>query len=91
MTLNSDTNTLKRKRNRKLKLWLINDSVNTIEHVCQAIQTTVPGYNVLRAEQVAMIAHYKGKAELCTMPAPDIRLIQAQLMQYGLSVRLTLK
>ena len=91
MTLNSDTNTLKRTRRRKYTLWLLNDTVNTVDHVCSVLQNTVPGYNALRAEQVAIIAHHNGKAELCNMYIPDIYAVQAELLKYGLSVRLTIK
>jgi len=92
MTSTSNSNTLKRApRYKRFTLWLLNDSVNTMQQVCAALQGTVPGYNVLRAEQVAMIAHYNGKAEVCSMTEPDIYIVQAKLMSYGLSVRLTFK
>jgi len=91
MTLNSDTNTSKRRRRRKFTLWLLDDSVNTVDHVCDTIRNTVPGYNSLRAEQVAIIAHHNGKAELCSMYIPDIYVVQAELMKYGLTVQLTPK
>ena len=91
MILNLDMTTSNNKRRAKFTLWLINDSVNTMKHVCEVIGSTVPGYNVLRAEQVALIAHHKGKAELCNMFRPDIYTVQAALLKYGLSVRVTQK
>ena len=87
----SDLFTSRPKRRKKLKLYLLDDDHNSFEYVISVLGQIVPGYNSLRAEQAAVIAHNKGRCELITTFPPDIYIIQAALIQNGLLVQLTTK
>jgi ATP-dependent Clp protease adapter protein ClpS len=76
----------KPRRARKLKLYLVNDSVNSVDHVIKALSTYVPFVNTLRAEQMATIAHNNGRCQIYHGKINDIFFIHAQLMREGLHV-----
>lgn len=53
-------------------LILFNDEVNSFEHVIDSI-IGVLGYTETRAEQLALLAHIKGKANLKEGPLEDLK------------------
>ena len=76
------------KRPRNLKLYLVNDSVNTVDHVIRALSTYVPFINTYRAEQMAIIAHNAGRCQIYHGKLNDVFFIHAQLMREGLHVEM---
>jgi ATP-dependent Clp protease adapter protein ClpS len=75
-----------KQRRRNLKLYLVNDSVNSVDHVITALSTYVPFVNTLRAEQMAIIAHNNGRCQIYHGKLNDVFFIHAQLMRAGLHV-----
>ena len=78
----------KPRRRRTLKLYLVNDSVNTVDHVITALSSYVPFVNTLRAEQMAIIAHNKGRCQIYHGKINDVFFMHAQLMREGLHVEM---
>ena len=76
----------KPRKPRNLKLYLVNDSVNTVDHVVKTLSTYVPFVNTLRAEQMALIAHNNGRCQIYHGKLNDVFFIHAQLMREGLHV-----
>jgi ATP-dependent Clp protease adapter protein ClpS len=75
-------------RRRNLKLYLVNDSVNTVDHVINALSSYVPFVNTLRAEQMAIIAHNAGRCQIYHGKTNDVFIMHAQLMREGLHVEM---
>jgi ATP-dependent Clp protease adapter protein ClpS len=73
---------------RNLKLYLVNDSVNTVNHVVKALSSYVPFVNEYRAEQMAIIAHNAGRCQIYHGKMNDVFFIHAQLMREGLHVEM---
>lgn len=69
------------------KLYLINDSYNTFEHVMNCL-VAICGHNELQAEQCALITHYKGRCEIAIGEAVDLIPLQEDLVLYGLDVEI---
>ena len=69
------------------KLYLINDSYNTFEHVINCL-VAICGHNELQAEQCTLIAHYKGSCEIAIGEAVDLIPLQEDLALYGLDVEI---
>jgi ATP-dependent Clp protease adapter protein ClpS len=78
----------KPRRRRTLKLYLVNDSVNTVDHVIKALSSYVPFVNTLRAEQMAIIAHNNGRCQIYHGKINDVFMMHAQLMREGLHVEM---
>jgi ATP-dependent Clp protease adaptor protein ClpS len=76
------------RRRRTLKLYLVNDSVNTVDHVIKALSSYVPFVNTLRAEQMAIIAHNSGRCQIYHGKINDVFFMHAQLMREGLHVEM---
>jgi ATP-dependent Clp protease adaptor protein ClpS len=55
------------------QLILLNDRVNTFEHVIECLVKIV-GHDPIQAEQCAFIAHYRGR---CSIKTGDTNAIQA--------------
>jgi len=78
---------IKRRRRKRLFLYLLNDDKNSFNYVLEALTTYVPMCNSLRAEQIAMIAHNTGQCCIYSGFAPDIYFIYAHLQKNGLQVQ----
>ena len=76
----------RRKRRKRLHLYLIDDDYNTFEQVIYALQYVLPTCNALTAEQFAMIVHNVGEVELYSGFGNDVYIKYAQLQKLGLTV-----
>ena len=83
--------TTRRKRRKRLYLYLIDDDYNTFENVMYALQTVLPDCNSLLAEQIAMITHNAGQAELYSGFGNDVYVKYARLQKLGLNVDIKTK
>ena len=81
----------RRKRRKRLHLYLIDDDFNSFDNVIYALQTVLPDCNALLAEQMAMITHNAGKAELYSGFGNDVYIKYAQLQKLGLNVDIRTK
>jgi ATP-dependent Clp protease adapter protein ClpS len=81
----------RRKRRKRLHLYLIDDDYNTFENVIYALQAVLPNCNSLLAEQIAMITHNTGEAELYSGFGNDVYIKYAQLQKLGLNVDIRTK
>lgn len=86
MMLKSTTSS--RRKKRKLKLYLLDDELNSFEHVITVLTALMPACNTLRAESIAMIVHTAGACQIATGIGPDIFVLYAQLKKAGLTVEL---
>ena len=78
----------KRRRRKRLNLYLLNDNKNSFEYVIQSLTRFIPMCNALRAEQIAMIVHNTGECSVYSGFTPEIYLIFTALMKSGLSVQI---
>ena len=75
-----------KKRRKRVTIYLYDDELNSFETVSSALTRHVPNCNSIRAEQLALIAHNTGMAEVCSGFSPDIYAIYAHLIKSGLLV-----
>lgn len=68
-------------------LILLNDDVNTFDHVIKAL-VEVCGHDRYQAEQCATIVHYKGSCEVKKGVASVIKLMGRTLESKGLKIRI---
>jgi ATP-dependent Clp protease adapter protein ClpS len=68
------------RRSTKKKLYLLDDNHNSFRHVVFCLANLIPDYNIIRAEQVAQITHYKGRS--CIMTGTE-----SELMRYYIALR----
>ena len=88
-TSKSDTPTKKRRpRRKKLSLYLLNDSINSYEHVINVLTTLLPLCNRLHAEQIAVLAHNVNECEIYKGHPPEIFVLYAQFQKAKLKVQL---
>ncbi len=81
----------RRKRRKRLHLYLIDDDYNTFDNVMYALQQVLPMCNELLAEQMAMIVHNAGEAEIYSGFGNDVYIKYAQLQKLGLNVDIKTK
>ena len=67
----------------QVKLVLHNDDVNTFDYVME-ILVEICDHSMTQAEQCATITHLKGKCEVRTGSANDMRELRYQLISRGL-------
>ena len=58
----------------------------SIQTVCLSLRNYLPNCNIIRAEQLAMLAHNNGKVQITSGFAPEIYQIQANLIRSGLII-----
>jgi ATP-dependent Clp protease adapter protein ClpS len=83
--------TTRRKRRKRLHLYLINDDYNTFDYVIDCLRNVLPMCNILLAEQFAMIVHNAGEVELYSGYGNDVYIKYAQLQKLGLNVNIKTK
>jgi|TARA_Y100000310_G_scaffold306602_1_gene347897 ATP-dependent Clp protease adapter protein ClpS len=88
MVKSKSTGRTKKPRRKKLSLYLLNDSVNSYEHVIDVLTTLIPLCNKLRAEQLAMLTHNVGECEIYRGFQPEIFILYAQFQKARLKVQL---
>lgn len=77
---------LRKKRRKRVSLYLYNDELNSFETVVAALTRHVPNCNIIRAEQLALIAHNVGRTKVCSGFSPEIYQVLANLVRCGLLV-----
>ena len=78
----------RRRRRKRMHLFLLNDNTNSFDYVIESLKTFIPMCNALRAEQIAMIVHNAGECDIFSGFAPDIYILYAQFMKAGLNVQI---
>jgi ATP-dependent Clp protease adaptor protein ClpS len=67
------------------KVILHNDDHNTMDHVVEALQKSVPGMSLARAAAIMWEAHTSGKAVVITCCLELAELYQQRLLSFGLT------
>jgi len=78
----------KRTRRKKFELVLMNDEYNSSEYVIRLLSEIIPNCTTLRAEQLALIAHYNGECSLASGFQPGVYILYSQLVKSGLHVQI---
>ena len=78
----------RRRRRKRMYLYLLNDDVSSFEYVITALTTFLPMCNSLRAEQIAMIVHNTGECSIYSGFAPEIYILYAGMQKSGLTVQI---
>ena len=79
---------LRRKRRKRLELYLLNDDYNTVNYVIDVLSTHLPMCNELQAEQIAMITNNTGQCKIYSGFPPHIYQLYAYIQKAGLDVQL---
>jgi len=74
------------KRNKKVRLFLHDDSVNSMDHVIETLSGIIPGCNVIKANSIALIVHNSGKCQIYHGFMKEAIYLYAQLVRNGLTV-----
>ena len=78
----------RRRRRKRMNLYLINDDKNSFEYVIQSLTRFIPMCNALRAEQIAMIVHNTGECSIYSGFAPEIYMIYTSFQKAGVIVQI---
>ena len=70
-----------------MSLHLMNDDVNSFQHVMEVLKVNIPMCNSLRAEQIALLVHEAGECQIYTGFPPEIYIIHSQLQKAGLKIQ----
>lgn len=81
----------RKRRQRKIELYLVNDDHNSFLDVIEALSSTLPECSIIRAEQIATITHGKGICHIYSGPSRNGILLQTMLITKGLHVITKLK
>jgi ATP-dependent Clp protease adapter protein ClpS len=76
----------KRKRQRQVEIYLVNDDTTTFQHVIEALSSTLPECSTIRAEQIATITHRTGMCHIYTGKSNVAIMIQTMLIARGLKI-----
>ena len=79
---------LRRRRRKRLELYLLNDDYNSFDYVIDILSLHLPMCNSLQAEQLAMIASNVGEVRMYSGFAPEIYQLYAYLQKAGLDLQL---
>ena len=77
----------KRKYNKKCSIILLNDDVNTFDHVVISLQE-ICGHNYFQAIQCAHLVHHNGSCEIFKDQRELTETIYEELNEVGLVVKL---
>jgi len=77
----------KRKYNKKCSIILLNDDVNTFDHVVISLQE-ICGHNYFQAIQCAHLVHHNGSCEIFKDQRELTETIYEELKDVGLVVKL---
>ena len=78
----------KRRRRKRMYLYLINDNKNSFDYVIDCLTSFIPMCNKLKAEQIAMITSNVGECSIWSGFAPDIYLLYTAFIKTGLNVEI---
>ena len=68
------------------KIIVLNDDVNTFEHVIKTLSTYIPGMGPEEARAMADQIHHEGQAVVWTGPLEQAELYHQQLTRAGLTM-----
>ena len=88
METSKSSGSIRRRRRKRMNLYLKNDDKNSFDYVIQSLMSFLPMCNILRAEQIAMIVHNTGECSVYSGFAPDIYIIYAHFQKAGLNVQI---
>jgi len=77
----------KRKYNKKISIILLDDNVNTFDHVVISLQE-ICGHNYFQAVQCSHLVHHVGKCEIFKDYCDLSTTIYEELQHVGLTVEL---
>ena len=69
------------------KLYLIDDSFNTFDHVIDCL-VAICDHSPLQAEQCALLTHYNGRCDILSGEISELKPFQEDLELYGLNVQI---
>lgn len=75
-----------RNKNELCSLILMNDNVNTFDHVIKSL-VGICGHEPVQAEQCAIIVHFKGSCDVKTGPREVLAVMCRSLNAKGLNSR----
>ena len=79
---------LRRRRRKRMQLYLLNDDRNSFQYVIKALTSMLPLCNSLQAEQIAGLVHESGECEIYSGFPPEIYLLYASFQKSGLKVQI---
>ena len=88
MATSKSSGNIRRRRRKRMNLYLLNDNENSFEYVMESLKSFIPMCNSLRAEQIAMIVHNVGECSIYTGFAPEIYMLYAVFQKSGLQVQI---
>ena len=88
MEISKSSGSTRRRRRKRMNLYLKNDDKNSFDYVMQSLMSFLPMCNILRAEQIAMIVHNTGECSIYSGFAPEIYLIYTAFQKSGLDVEI---
>ena len=78
----------KKRRRKRMHLFLINDDTKSFDYVIDSLTSFIPMCNKLRAEQMAMITNNTGECSIYSGFSPEIYLIYTAFVKVGLTVEI---
>ena len=88
METSKSSGNIRRRRRKRMQLYLMDDDRNSFESVMQILQSFLPLCNSLRAEQIAMIVHNAGECSIYSGFAPEIYILYAHFQKAGLNTQI---
>ena len=88
METSKSSGNIKKRRRKRMNLYLLNDNENSFEYVIESLRSFIPMCNILRAEQIAMIVHNAGECSIYSGFAPEIYMLYAMFQKAGLKVQI---
>ncbi len=88
METSKSSGSIRRRRRKRMNLYLKNDDKNSFDYVIQSLMSFLPMCNILRAEQIAMIVHNTGECSIYSGFAPEIYMIYTAFQKSGLDVEI---
>ncbi len=88
METSKSSGSIRRRRRKRMNLYLKNDDKNSFDYVIQSLMSFLPMCNILRAEQIAMIVHNTGECSIYSGFGPEIYLIYTAFQKSGLDVEI---
>ncbi len=79
---------IKKRRRKRMELYLLNDDKNSFNYVIITLTALLPMCNTLRAEQIAMIVHNAGECSIYQGFTPEIYMLYAGFQKAGLKVQI---
>ena len=88
MEISKSSGNTRRRRRKRMNLYLKNDDKNSFDYVMQSLMSFLPMCNILRAEQIAMIVHNTGECSIYSGFAPEIYMIYTAFQKSGLDAEI---